>query len=714
MPVAKLLLVDSDHNLVDSGKQSLEANGYQVQVAKSAEDALRVLSEREPDLMVLELNLPDLSGLEVLAFIHKKKLATSVIVVSAETDFDRVSKAFRFGAFDYLQKPFVFDDLLTTIEKALSKHELEQGFLSLRKKLERSERLHRFMVESSPDIIFIVDKEGRFVFANKRAEEVLGYSKNELIGEHYSHIVEPAYLDQAAYCFQERREGSRATRDEEIWLRCKPGSQLGENKNKIAIEMNSIGVYEHDDRKQGEKVFSGTYVVARDITDRLASEKLIHYQAYHDLLTGLPNRALFMDRLSNAFNVARREKHSLAIMFLDLDRFKVVNDSLGHSVGDILLKRVSERLRECLRESDTLARLGGDEFTVLLPEIAEVEDAKTVAEKVVNAIKGPFYVNEHELHVTVSIGISVYPDDGDDAETLIKHSDVAMYYTKEQGKNNFHRYKYNMSVKNNLLLSIENEIRLGLKEKQFEVFYQPQINLKSGEVVGLEALLRWNHPKQGLLSPSHFLTVAEESSLICELGDWVLDEVLTLMQNWLQEGITINRIAVNFSSREIEQSNFVDKILQSLQSHQISTSLLEIEVTESVLMKDMENTINKMKQLHDAGINIAIDDFGTGYSSLSLLQKLPITRLKIDRSFIEDMEEETDRSIIEAIAHMAKGLKLEMIAEGVEQDYQLRYLEQLNCPVVQGYVFSQGVPAEEAKKFIKSTQNLMQQQGFSS
>lgn len=708
MPViAKLLLLDSDPNLVDSGKQSLERNGYQVQVAKSAEDALRVLREREPDLMILELNLPDLNGLEVLAFIHKQKLATSVIVVSSETDFDMVSKAFRFGAFDYLQKPFVFDDLLTTIEKALSKHELEQGFLSLRKKLERSERLHRFMVESSPDIIFIVDKEGRFVFANKRAEEVLGYSKNELIGEHYSHIVEPAYLDQAAYCFQERREGSRATRDEEIWLRCKPGSRLGENKIKIAIEMNSIGVYEHDDRKHGEKVFSGTYVVARDITDRLASEKLIHYQAYHDLLTGLPNRALFMDRLSNAINVARRDKHSLAIMFLDLDRFKIVNDSLGHSVGDILLKRVSERLRECLRESDTLARLGGDEFTVLLPDIDGVKDAQTVAEKIVNAIKGPFFVNEHELYVTVSIGISVYPDDGDDAETLIKHSDVAMYYTKEQGKNNFHRYKYNMSVKNNLLLSIENEIRLGLKEKQFEVFYQPQINLTSGEVVGLEALLRWNHPKQGLLSPSHFLAVAEESSLICELGDWVLDEVLTLIQNWLQEGITINRIAVNFSSKEIEQSNFVHKILQSLQSHHLSTRLLEIEVTESVLMKDMENTINKMKQLHDAGINIAIDDFGTGYSSLSLLQKLPITRLKIDRSFIEDMEDETDRSIIEAIAHMARGLNLEMIAEGVEEDYQLRYLEQLKCPVVQGYVFSQGVPAEEAKKFIKSTQNLV-------
>lgn len=664
---------------------------------------------------MLDINLADSSGLEILAFINKHAIPSAVIVVSSSTEFEVVSKAFRFGAFDYLQKPFVFNDLLNTIEKALSKHEIEKGFLSLRKKLERSERLHRFMVESSPDIIFIVDRQGHFVFANKRAEEVLGYSKNELIGEHYSRIVEPSCLEQATYCFQERREGARATREEEIWLRCKQSDDQEDNrKNKIAIELNSTGVYEHDDKKAGERNFSGAYVVARDITERLASEKLIHYQAYHDLLTGLPNRALFMDRLKNAIKVAHREKHELAIMFLDLDRFKIVNDSLGHSVGDRLLKLVGERLGTCLRESDTLARLGGDEFIVLLHNIESAEDARTVAGKIVGAVKAPFYIDDYELHITASIGISVYPEDGDNAETLIKHSDVAMYYTKDQGKDNFHRYRYNMSVKNNLLLSTENEIRNGLKQKQFEVFFQPQINIDTGDVVGLEALLRWNHPRQGLLSPSHFLKIAEESSLICELGDWVLGEVLMHMRDWQQAGIHLPRVAINYSAKEIEQKDFVDNIIHALKKHELPLQAFEIEVTESVLIHDMDNTINKMKQLHEAGIHIAIDDFGTGYSSLSLLQKLPINRLKIDRSFIQDMEEETDRSIIEAIAHMSRGLGLEMVAEGVEQEYQLRYLQQLKCPVVQGYVFSQGVPADEVRKFIQSTRQLLEQHKLSS
>ena len=451
-------------------------------------------------------------------------------------------------------------------------------------------------------------------------------------------------------------------------------------------------------------------MVARDITNRLASERLIHYQAYHDLLTGLPNRALFLDRLSTAISNAKRKDNNLAVMFLDLDRFKVVNDSLGHTTGDELLKAVGERLSSCLREGDSLARLGGDEFIVLLPHISSEADAHVVGNKIVEAIKKPFSIEGHELYLTVSVGVSMYPRDGDNAETLIKHSDVAMYHTKEQGKNSYHLYEDNMSVKNNLLLNIENEIRKGIKEQQFEVFYQPQIILRSGEVAGVEALLRWNHPEQGLLSPSHFLSVAEDSGLICELGDWVLDEVLKEIQAWQEEGLKIRRFAVNFSGKQIEQKDFVDKIIKALKKYRTPKNTLEIEVTESVLMRDIDFTISKLKQLHDVGVNIAIDDFGTGYSSLSLLQKLPLNRLKIDRSFIQDMEQGTDRSIIEAIAHMAKGLELEMVAEGVEQEYQLRFLRQLQCPIVQGFIFSQGVPGSEARKFVLATEAMLKQQ----
>ncbi len=574
--------------------------------------------------------------------------------------------------------------------------------------MERSEKLHRLMVESSPDIIFIVDEESRFVFANNRAEDLLGYSKNELIGEHYSHIVEPSSLEQASHCFLERREGARATREMEIWLTCKPGLHFENAKNKIAIELNSIGVYENDDEglASEEKKFSGTYVVARDITERLATEKLIHYQAYHDLLTGLPNRALFMDRLGNAISNARRESTNLAVMFLDLDRFEIVNDSLGHTSGDELLKSVSERLQKCLREGDNLARLGGDEFIVLLPNIPNEEAVHAVGSKIVEAIKQPFKVQAHEVFLTVSIGMSVFPRDGENPDTLIKHSDVAMYHTKDQGKNNYYLYQDNMSVKNNLLLTIENEIRKGIKENQFEVFYQPQISLLTGKVAGIEALLRWNHPKQGLLSPSHFLSVAEDSGLICELGDWVLEDVLIEMQAWNESGLSINTVAVNFSSKHIEQADFVDNMIRLLKKYRTPKNVFEIEVTESVLMRDIDDTIGKLKQLHEVGVSIAIDDFGTGYSSLSLLQKLPIHSLKIDRSFIQDMEKGSDRSIIEAIAHMAKGLNLEMIAEGVEEEYQLRYLHQLQCPIVQGYIFSHGVPSDDARKFIEASVNI--------
>lgn len=706
----KLLLVDDEIRLLESGRKLLERAGFDVSTAQNGEDAIASLQSSEFDLAILDLNMPGISGHEVMEYINEEGINTSVIVISGETGFEAVSRAFHLGAFDYLQKPYEYDALINTIQNALNKQELEKSFLILRKKLERSEKLHRFMVESSPDIIFIVDKNGRFVFVNNRAEDVLGYSKDELIGEHYSHIVEPASLEQASYCFLERREGSRATRGEEIWLTCKPGMHFDNSKNKIAIELNSVGVYEHESVEDENKSFSGTYVVARDITNRLASERLIHYQAYHDLLTGLPNRALFLDRLSTAISNAKRKDNNLAVMFLDLDRFKVVNDSLGHTTGDELLKAVGERLSSCLREGDSLARLGGDEFIVLLPHISSEADAHVVGNKIVEAIKKPFSIEGHELYLTVSVGVSMYPRDGDNAETLIKHSDVAMYHTKEQGKNSYHLYEDNMSVKNNLLLNIENEIRKGIKEQQFEVFYQPQIILRSGEVAGVEALLRWNHPEQGLLSPSHFLSVAEDSGLICELGDWVLDEVLKEIQAWQEEGLKIRRFAVNFSGKQIEQKDFVDKIIKALKKYRTPKNTLEIEVTESVLMRDIDFTISKLKQLHDVGVNIAIDDFGTGYSSLSLLQKLPLNRLKIDRSFIQDMEQGTDRSIIEAIAHMAKGLELEMVAEGVEQEYQLRFLRQLQCPIVQGFIFSQGVPGSEARKFVLATEAMLKQQ----
>lgn len=706
----KILLVDDEPGILASSKALLESVRYEVDVAEGGKAAILKLQEKEFDLMLLDMNMPGVNGHQVMEFINEKQINIAVVVLSGETDFDSVTRAFQLGAFDYIKKPFEFDELQHTLRNAIRKQELEKGLYSLRKQLERSERLHRFMIESSPDIIFIVDKNGNFAFVNDRAQDLLNYKKDELIGAHYSTIVDPEYVERASHCFNERRSGPRATRDAEIWLMCKPGNKPGWVRNRIAIELNSLGVYENETRNENGEVmsgdFSGTYVVARDITERLASEKLIHFQAYHDLLTGLPNRALFHDRLANTISNARREQDKLAVLFLDLDRFKVVNDTLGHAVGDELLKQVANRLKSSLREGDTVARLGGDEFIVLLPHVESEAEAQVVGKKMVDTIKEPFVVEGNELFLTGSIGISMYPEDGATANMLIKNSDTAMYYTKEQGKNSYNLYSRNMSIKHSRLLNMEADIRKGIKEKQFEVYYQPQVKARDGEIIGVEALLRWNHPEKGLLSPLYFMTVAEETGIIVKLGDWIVNQAISEVKGWLDNGWQLERLAINFSNKQIEQADFVDKIVKALKEHDFPGDKLEIEITESVLMNNIEQTVEKLNELHHVGVHVAIDDFGTGYSSLSLLQKLPIHRLKIDRSFIREIEEDADLSIIEAIAHMARGLKLEMVAEGVEEEFQLKYLRDLDCPVIQGFIYSQAVPSGEARQLLKDAIGL--------
>jgi len=707
MAQARILLVDDEPALLQSCKALLEATDFVVATAPSGDRALHMLEEapRDWDLMLLDLNMPGMDGLEVMHHLENRGIDISVVVLSGESAFHWVSKAFQGGAFDYVRKPFELDDLVNTIRNALKKRELERSFHILRKQLERSERLHRFMIESSPDIIFIVDRDGRFRFINDRAEDLLGYRKDELLGEHYSLIVDPLSLQRAANLFNERRTEQRAAREDEIWLLCKPGNIAGLERRRLAIELNAMGVYEYEgsgERGQSlQREYSGTYVVARDITERLASQKMIHYQAYHDLLTGLPNRALFLDRLTNAISQARRHKTLLAVMFLDLDRFKFVNDSLGHDIGDVLLKGVAERLKGCLRESDTLARLGGDEFIVLLPNADSTAIARTVADKIVRAIKQPLQLGAHEVCITASVGIAMYPEDGDTADALIKNADIAMYHTKDLGKDGFNIFTQELSALQRQHLSIESEIRRGIREGQFEVYYQPQMNAVDGVISGVEALLRWNHPVRGLLTPAYFLPVAEESTLIIEIGDWVMHAALEEIQKWRSAGLMAGKLAVNFSFRQIEQPDFVDKIIQALKQNDYPSAEFEIEITESALMSDAEKTIAKLRQLHNYGVHIAIDDFGTGYSSLSMLQKLPINRLKIDRSFIQDLQTDSDRSIIEAIAHMAKGLKLEMVAEGVEEDYQLRYLRKLQCGVVQGFLYSRCLSAPEMRLLLE-------------
>ncbi|TNF34088.1 MAG: EAL domain-containing protein, partial [Gammaproteobacteria bacterium] len=408
------------------------------------------------------------------------------------------------------------------------------------------------------------------------------------------------------------------------------------------------------------------------------------------------------DRLNQAISQAKRKNTRLAVLFLDLDRFKVVNDTLGHMIGDQLLQAVSMRLKKCVREGDTLGRIGGDEFTLLLPEIKSSADSELVAQKIIDALKDPFCINGHEFFVSTSIGIAHYPEDGQSMETLIKHADIAMYHVKGNGKDGYKFYANNMNEIYSRHMSLENDIRRAIQNKQFQVYYQPQVNIETNEIFAMEALIRWNHPTQGIISPTEFISIAEETGLIQPLGDWVLRQACEDLKLWREAGLMDVRIAVNLSACQLDQDNIVADITNTLKRNNIPGDRFEIEITENVLMKDIENCILKLTQLSEFGIKIAIDDFGTGYSSLNYLKKLPIDTIKIDRSFIHDMHNsDEDSSIIRAIIAMAKGLNLNIISEGVETEAQLEQLRAWRCKNVQGFLFGRPIADTDAIELLR-------------
>ena len=432
----------------------------------------------------------------------------------------------------------------------------------------------------------------------------------------------------------------------------------------------------------------------------LASVEIEHL-AYHDALTGLPNRPLFIDRLIVSLAQASRANQRLAVFFLDLDRFKDINDSLGHSTGDQLLKEVAERVRRCIREGDTVARFGGDEFTLLIPHIDTIEDAAKIAQKIIETLKIPFFIAERELFVTTSIGLSIYPNDGLDPETLVRNADTAMYRAKDQGRDNYQLYAPAMNARALERLALENMLRKALSQKELIVYYQPLVAVQSRAIIGLEALIRWKHPELGLLSPAHFISVAELSGLIIPIGEWVLRTACKQVKAWHRKLDYRITVSVNLSARQFQAPDLADQIRRALDESGLEPSCLELEITESNAMQNAENTIYTLRELKNLGVRIAMDDFGTGYSSLNYLKRFPIDTLKLDQSFVREvLTDPSDAAIVSAVISMAHSLNLTVVAEGVETEDQFEFLKNEGCDKVQGYLYSAPIPAEALEPYL--------------
>ena len=682
----RVLLVDDEPRMLSSLRELLKDRDFQLASAECGSEALDHLSKGEFDLVILDMRLPDMTGHEIMDSINVNNIGTVVIIISGNSDIDSAIGALKRGAFDYLRKPYAREELLKTVDNALKQRELEADNNRFALQLEISEKIHRYLVDNSPDIIYTLSDDGLFTFVNDRAQQLLSFTREELIGKHYSVLVHDDDIELARYVFTERRVGERASRNVEIRLKShKPNGETPTFENTLlTISINSMGMYSLTDEESSREFF-GTYGVARDITEHKRAEELIAYHAYHDILTDLPNRVLFKDRLGVSIMQSERNETKLAVMFIDLDRFKLINDTMGHVAGDELLRQVAVRFKDCLRRGDTLARMGGDEFILFMPDVQGVGE---IAEKLLSCLHEPFLLGSDEARITASIGTALYPDHGSSIDELIRHADLAMYNVKARGKNGHSFYDSSMIDASHQKLVLEQDLRKALERKELEMYYQPQVDVTTGRVVGAEALMRWNHPERGFLNPGEFLPFAEENGLIIPISDWMLDSICQDLGEWNAAGITQIKLSLNLSPQYLERGNFYDKLKNALTRYAISPQQIEVEITENICIRNPEHAIEQLNLLCQIGVSVAIDDFGTGYSSLAYLQKFSIHTLKIDQSFVREIHWESSHSpIILAILSIAKGLGLNVVAEGVETEVQAKYLERVGCKVMQGYFY---------------------------
>jgi len=542
-------------------------------------------------------------------------------------------------------------------------------------------------LESIGDAVITTDTRSEVTFMNPVAEKMTGWTKNDAIGRPILEV------------FRILNESTRKLAPNPVDIVFTHGEICGLANHTILISKSGTEYAIEDSAapiKDSDNTILGVVLVFHDVSDARQMAQKMTYLAEHDFLTDLPNRLLLTDRITQALNAANRRKTKAALLFFDIDHFKKINDTLGHEVGDQLLKILSKNLQACLRDTDTISRQGGDEFIILLSEIADDYAPAEVAEKLLAATALIHEIGTHELHVSASIGISVYPNDGETTDALTKNADAAMYHAKKLGRNNYQFFTAEMSERVAAQVELENNLQKALSQNEFILLYQPKVSIKTGKIVGAEALIRWQHPEWGLMTPDRFISVAEDSGLIKSIGKWVLREACNQNRAWQNAGLRAIPIAINVSAVELRQQGYMQEVTKTLLQSGIAPELLELEITESIAIEEQAEALSELNALSEMGVRLSVDDFGTGYSSLSYLKRLPVNTIKIDKSFIRDIGlDQNDAAIIMAIIKMSQSLNLTVIAEGVETEEQLRFLKAQDCDEIQGYYFKKPIPADE-------------------
>jgi diguanylate cyclase (GGDEF)-like protein/PAS domain S-box-containing protein len=690
-PTRRILLIENDPAAAHEIRAALAAavdRSFDMEWVRQLSEGLTRLDRRGIDAVLLNLSLPDSQGIETFDKLFIATPDVPILILGGDDNEALAKQAVVRGAQDHLAAGHLDSySLPRALRNAIDRQAVEDALY-----VEKERAL--VTLNSIGDAVLCTDVSGKITYLNLVAETMTGWGREEAIGQSLAEVFR--IVDNATP--RNFRDPIKAAVEQNMTTGLIVDCVLIRRDGfESVIEDSSASIHDRAGR------VIGAVIVFHDVSAARAMSRQMTHAAQHDLVTNLPNRLLLNDRIAQSISLARRQNRPLAVIFLDLDRFKYINDSLGHATGDKLLQAVSKRLLAGLRGSDTVSRQGGDEFVILLSEIADPEDVAASARKILLLLNAPHSIGGQDLLIGGSIGISVYPADGEDAETLIKNADTAMYRAKERGRNNFQFFKAEMNLKAVERQSLEGNLRRAFEREEFLLHYQPKVNLDTGEITGGEALIRWQHPDRGLVPPSQFVPIAEDCGLILQIGRWVLREACSQARAWQNEGLPPLRIAVNVSAVEFRDKGFAERVQTVLSETGLEARYLELELTEGVLMEDAESMVSVLQELKRMGVHLAVDDFGTGYSSLSYLRQFPIDVLKIDQSFVHQITADPDDSmIVSAIINMAKSLKHVVVAEGVETREQRNYLQAQHCAEGQGNLFSRPLAAARFAHFMKA------------